>query len=217
MKALRVVACVALIGASAESVDAQVRRLPTAAQQQQKPGLQLQPQLQPIPIQQPGNMQVQGNIVYGRQPSWMGNNTVNGQLLPPISNITPYPMPTFPQMNPLANPYANPLANPYANPLANPYANPLANPYANPLVNPYANPLSPYANPLVNPLINPYGAGSINPLLNPYQTLSPSQQLLYQQMQLNAYQQQFNPMNPLAVNTIAPVVGVGQSGFAVGR
>jgi hypothetical protein len=105
-------------------------------------------------------MQVQGNIIYGRQPSWSGDNTVNGQLMPQFNTMNPFATPAFPQMNPYAT-GVSPLANPYTNPLANP-------------LNPYVNPLSPYA----NPLLNPYGVNSFNPMLNPYQGLTPAQQIL---------------------------------------
>lgn len=198
MKSSKWLLCLALSVALAGSVQAQIRKLPATRQQFQNPGIQMQSHLQPVQMQQPGNYQVQGNIIYGRQPSWIGDNTMNGQLMPPLGSFNPYATPAFPQMNP----YATSLS-----PLANPYANPLS---------PYNNALSPFANPLLNPMVNPYAAGNLNPLLNPYPTNS-AQALYLQQLQLNAYQQQWNPMNPLAPNTPAPIVGAGRSGFAIGR
>jgi len=130
MKAIRFCACLALVSGLAVPVQAQFRGQNPVRQQPQSNLQPLQNRVQQLPVQTQGNYQVQGNLIYNRAPTWVGSDTVNGQLMQP--NLTNPYMQNYPMMNPYA-----PQVSPFT-PMVNPYAQGMINPMLNPYqVNPY--------------------------------------------------------------------------------
>lgn len=157
-------------------------------------------------------------------------NPVPGPLVNPTPLLTP-PQPIKvigsylggnfnPALVSPMNPFS-PVNNPwnFINPL-NPWNAPL-NPWSSPwtpwtTVNPWVNPLGPAINPFANPLLNPWNNPWNNPWSssrfpwNPINNIGP-----WNMNPAPLFQFPNNgPFAPLGPNFGAPVVGVGQPGFA---
>jgi hypothetical protein len=155
---VRKIACFAFVLAMTVPAEAQFRNQSPGRVQTPAPRSGI---LQPMQVQQPGNYQVQGNLIFNRTPTWVGNNTVNGQLIQPMP-VNPY------LTNPLLNPYNAPV-NPFT-PVVNPYAPSLVNPNFYPQY-PISNYNSLTAQQLLlmqqNPFV-PYNPLQVNNPLNPF-------------------------------------------------